>query len=206
MFIHLYLQPDLRIKDENKQAAIREKAIEMIVKEGFDGLSMQKLAKEANVSPATIYLYFKNREDLLNQLFIEVEKKFMETTLQNFDPEMSFENGLWLQWKNRLKHVIEFPNHFYFMEQFKHSHLINNKDVKNNSFREIMGKFCRNAVFRNELKPLPIEIYWSIAYGPFYSLIKFHLNQKSFTGLPFELTEEKMKEAFDLVIETLKKE
>ena len=41
----------------------------MIVKEGFDGLSMQKLAKAANVSPATIYLYFKNREDLLNQLY-----------------------------------------------------------------------------------------------------------------------------------------
>ena len=39
----------------------------------------------------------------------------------------------------------------------------------------------------------------------FYSLIKFHLNQKAFTGIPFELTEQKMREAFDLVIKALKK-
>lgn len=199
------MQSDLRIKDENKQVAIREKAIEMIVNEGFDGLSMQKLAREANVSPATIYLYFKNREDLLNQLFIMVEAKFMETTLLNFNPEMGFEEGLWLQWKNRFKHILEFPNHIYFMEQFKNSHLINHKDIKNNMFREVMGKFCMNAVDRNELKPLPIEIYWSLAYGPFYSLIKFHLNQKSITGKQFELTELKMREAFDLVVKALKK-
>ncbi|HOZ87501.1 MAG TPA: helix-turn-helix domain-containing protein, partial [Bacteroidia bacterium] len=59
----------MRIRDENKEAAIRKKAIEMIVNEGFDGLSMAKLAKAAGVSPATIYIYYKNREDLLHQLF-----------------------------------------------------------------------------------------------------------------------------------------
>jgi AcrR family transcriptional regulator len=52
------------------------KAMEMIVAEGFDGLSMQKLAKAAGVSPATIYIYWKNREDLLNQLFQEVQENF----------------------------------------------------------------------------------------------------------------------------------
>ncbi|MBA4056563.1 MAG: TetR/AcrR family transcriptional regulator, partial [Marivirga sp.] len=64
----------MRTRDELKEQKIREKAIEMIVNEGFDGLSMQKLAKAANVSPATIYLYFKNREDLLNQLYISIEE------------------------------------------------------------------------------------------------------------------------------------
>ena len=55
----------MRTRDENKEAAIRTKALEMIVKVGLDGLSMQKLAKSANVSPATIYIYFKDREDLI---------------------------------------------------------------------------------------------------------------------------------------------
>jgi len=195
----------LRIKDENKLVSIREKAIEMIVKEGFDGLSMQKLAKEANISPATIYLYFKNREDLLNQLYLQVEAKFTETTLLDFDPDMHFEEGLWLQWNNRFKHILEFPYHFHFMEQFKNSNLINHKDVNVNTFREAMGKFCHNAVERNEIIQLPVETFWSIAYGPFYSLIKFHINQKSITGKSFTLTKQKMKEAFDLVIKALKK-
>lgn len=50
------------------EKAIREKVLAMIVKEGFDGLSMRKLANAAGVSPATIYVYFKDRDDLIMQL------------------------------------------------------------------------------------------------------------------------------------------
>jgi AcrR family transcriptional regulator len=60
----------MRTRDENKESAIRQKAIEMIVKKGFDGLSMQKLAKAADVSPATIYIYYKDRDDLIVQLWM----------------------------------------------------------------------------------------------------------------------------------------
>lgn len=195
----------MRTRDELKEQAIREKAIEMIVKEGFDGLSMQKLAKAANVSPATIYLYFKNREDLLNQLYMGIEKVFTEATLRDFDPEMNFEQGLWLQWKNRFAHNIKYPYHIYFMEQFRTSPLINHKDIKENSFRTAMGLFFKNAIKRNELIELPVEIFWSIAYGPLYTLIKFHSGKKSLMGTKFILTEEKMKQAFDVVIKALKK-
>ena len=56
----------MRTRDEAKEAAIRKKAMELIVLEGFDGLSMHKLAKSAGVSVATIYIYYKDREDLLH--------------------------------------------------------------------------------------------------------------------------------------------
>jgi AcrR family transcriptional regulator len=193
----------MRTRDENKESVIRKKAIEMIVKKGFDGLSMQKLAKAAKVSPATIYIYFKDREDLVNQIYIECEKDFAEAALKTFDPEMHFKEGLWLQWKNRYRLILEDPYRFYFMEQFRNSPLIHHKDVKENTFREAMMKFVKNAVSRKELIQLPVETYWSLAYGPFYSLIKFHLNQGFIAGRPFVLTEEKMKHAFNLVLRSL---
>src|SRR5689334_12940324 len=125
----------MRLRDETKEAAIREKAIEMIVKEGFDGLSMQKLAKAASVSPATIYLYFKNREDLLNQLYMDIDRVFAEETLKDFDPEMHLKEGLWLQWQNRFAYHLKYPQHIHFMEQFRNSPLINHKDIKDNIFK-----------------------------------------------------------------------
>ena len=36
-----------------------------MAKEGLNQLSMHKLAKEANVAAGTIYLYFKNKDELL---------------------------------------------------------------------------------------------------------------------------------------------
>lgn len=196
----------MRLRDENKEQAVREKALEMIVKEGFDGLSMQKLAKAANVSPATIYLYYKHREDLLNQLYIYTDELFAEVTLKDFDPLMDFEEGMWQQWKNRFAYSIDYPYNFKFMEQFKNSPLINHKDVReNNTFKESMMVFYKNSIKNNSLVELPVEIFWSIAYGPLYSLIHFHTSNRSIMGRPFDFDEKKMKQAFSLVMKALKK-
>src|SRR6478752_10305700 len=99
----------MRTRDSNKERAIREKGIEMIVKEGFDGLSMQKLARAAGVSPATIYIYYKDREDRIIQLALYASEKLTCTSLENFDPEMSFEEGMKMQWRNRARFFTEDP-------------------------------------------------------------------------------------------------
>jgi TetR/AcrR family transcriptional repressor of multidrug resistance operon len=190
----------LRTRDENKEAAIRKKAMELIVKHGFDGLSMQKLAQAARVSPATIYIYFKNREDLLNQVFKSVHHTFTDTALEGFDPDMSFKEGLWLQWQNRFRFITKYPVHYRFFEQFRHSPLIHHNDVKLTEFKENMRAFIMNAMKKGEIKQLEPEIYWSLAYGPFYSLIRFHLQQKNLMNLDFKLTQAKMRTTFEQVL------
>lgn len=194
----------MRTRDENKESAIREKAVEMIVSEGFDGLSMQKLAKSAGVSPATIYIYYKNREDLLNQLYNEIQRTFSEIALQKFNPNLTLAEGLWIQWKNRLKFILDYPNYWKFMEQFRNSPLINHKDVDKTEFKENMKQFLMNAIKRGELKKIEPEIFWSVAYGPFYSLLKFHLQEVSMMGNVFRLTDSKMKMTFDMALKALK--
>jgi AcrR family transcriptional regulator len=195
----------VRPKDDNKEYTIRQKAIEMIVNEGFYGLSMQKLAKSANISASTIYVYFKSREDLLNQLFIEVQNKFETDALTNFSSDLPFEEGLWLQWKNRLKNIKRNPLHFQFHEQFRNSPLINHKDIKPTYFQKAMNDFVENAVRKKEIKKSPPEVFWALAFGPFYILVNFHLAQKTMAGTSFSLTESKLQQAFALVLAALKK-
>jgi TetR/AcrR family transcriptional regulator, multidrug resistance operon repressor len=193
----------MRVRDENKSAAIREKAIEMIVSDGFDGLSMQKLAKAAGVSPATIYIYFKNREDLLNCLYNQVNRAFADVALQKFSPELSLEEGLWIQWKNRMRFIMEYPVYFKFFEQFRNSPLIMHKDVKSNEFKENMRLFVHNAIKRGEMARMEPEIFWSLAYGSFYSLLKFHLQEKSMMNDSFKVTDAKMRALLKMVVRAL---
>jgi TetR/AcrR family transcriptional regulator, multidrug resistance operon repressor len=194
----------MRIRDENKEAAIRQKAMEMIVKEGFDGLSMNKLAKAAGVSPATIYIYFKNREDMVQQLFKAAQEAFAKSALRNFDPNASLEDGLWLQWKNRLRYIEEHPFYFKFYEQFTNTHLINHKSVDMSEFKENMMLFVKNAIKRGELTRMEPEIFWSVAYGSFYSLVKFHLQEKKMMSENFKLTDAKLKQTLSMVVKALK--
>ncbi|HYF02353.1 MAG TPA: TetR/AcrR family transcriptional regulator [Patescibacteria group bacterium] len=194
----------MRIRNEQKEAAIREKAMEMIVAEGFDGLSMQKLARAACVSPATIYIYFKNREDLLNQLFNEVQEKFSEVALKDFTPELSFKDGLWLQWKNRLEFIDKYPVHYNFYEQFRNSPLVNHEAVRLNYFKENMQLFLKNSISRGEIEKMEPEVFWSVAYGTFYSLVKFHLHEKTLTDKSFKITDSILKQTFDMVLRAFK--
>jgi AcrR family transcriptional regulator len=204
MNIHLHLYPQMRIRDENKEVAIRNKAMEMIVREGFDGLSMQKLAKAAGVSPATIYIYYKNREDLVHQLFNDAQKAFAEAALKNFDPEASLEEGLWRQWKNRLGYILKYPVYFQFFEMYRNTHLINHKSVSMAEFKENMQRFVKNAIQRGELRKMEPEIFWAVAYGSFYSLIKFHLQERKMISENFRLTDAKLKLTLEMVVKALK--
>jgi AcrR family transcriptional regulator len=47
---------------------ILEAARELFVKEGYESVSMRRLAQEIEYSPTTIYLYFRDKQDLIHQL------------------------------------------------------------------------------------------------------------------------------------------
>src|ERR1700744_423919 len=146
----------MRVRDESKVEAIYEQALKMIVEEGFDGLSMQKLAKAAGVSPATIYIYFKDRDDLLLQLYqLEIDKYFAYV-LKGFDPEMDFATGLSIQWKNRARYIIDYPDKAHFMEHFKYTPLHKKWAVtKNKAFLDAMSRFVDKAIENKELVKMP---------------------------------------------------
>jgi TetR/AcrR family transcriptional regulator, multidrug resistance operon repressor len=195
----------MRLRDELKEAAVREKALQMIVDEGFDGLSMQRLAKAANVSPATIYIYFKDREDLIVQLYLEETRKMSEATLAGFHADMDFEEGLRVQWMNRAKYFLENPLSMNFIEQVKYSPYADiclSKMDKN--FTKVLGEFAHNAIKRKQLVKLPLEVYWSIAFAPLYQLVKMHMLGRGIPATtPFTLDDKVMNQTLKLVIKAL---
>ena len=196
----------MRTRDENKERAIRIKAMEFIVKEGFDGLSMHKLAQAAGVSVATIYIYYNDREDLILSLCREETIRMTEATLKNFSPDMPFAEGLRIQWKNRSSFWLQNPIEAQFLERMRHSPY-QEQVVRflKKDFTDAMYLFVKNAVKNKELIKLPVEVFWSIAYAPLYQLVKYHLDGVSLPGAgPFSLDDKTMKLALQLVIKALK--
>lgn len=197
--------PEMRVRDKYKEQSIREHALQMIVKHGFDGLSMQKLAKAAGVSPATIYIYFKDREDLILQLFMEESKKMADATLKNFKASMSFNEGLKLQWMNRAKYCMSNPDNMHFLEQIRHSPLQEKSlQLMGTAFKDTMSAFVKNAISNKQLVKLPLEVYWSVAFAPLYTLVHFHISGTSVGGHKFKFSEKTMLETLELVLKALK--
>lgn len=198
----------MRARDPLKEQAIRLKAMELAVREGFDGLSMQKVARAAKVSPGTLYIYFKDREDMILQVYLDEMQKTFAATLENFDPSLPFDQGLRVQWLNRARYCMKNPLAMQFLEQFRHTPLHEKAlAIGGNPFRDTMRAFVRNAIQNGELVRVPVEVYWALAFAPMYQLVKFHLQGKSLPGMgKFVLKEELLLQTLDLVLKSLKPE
>ena len=63
---------------EEKRQALLDAAAEFVASLGT-GASTAKIAKAAGVSEGTLFTYFPTKDDLLNQLFLEIEADLAET-------------------------------------------------------------------------------------------------------------------------------
>lgn len=65
-------------KDKPKYRQIIDAAVIVIAENGYHQAQVSKIAKQAGVADGTIYLYFKNKEDILISLFQEKMGTFIE--------------------------------------------------------------------------------------------------------------------------------
>lgn len=197
----------MRIRDVDKEKLVIETAIDQIVRDGFQGFSMNKLAKACSISVGTLYIYYKDKDDLIQKIGAIIALKFFTSTVKDFSSEMSFEEGLWRQWENRANFTMKYPKEVAFFEIIKHSphsETILDSIKEFADFRKIMSEFIDNGLRKNEIVPMTFEAFWSVAYGPLYTLLNMHTEGKSMGGKPFKLTKDIMKEAFKGTVKGLK--
>ncbi len=98
-------------KSQQKRDALVKATIRLVNNNGFHATSMSKIAKMAEVSPGTIYLYFKNKQDLVNQVYIEVKVAFSEFAFRDYKEDLTVKEGFKNIWKNiaefKLKEIEE---------------------------------------------------------------------------------------------------
>lgn len=84
----------------DKRQKIIDAAETLIAESGFQGLSMHKLAKEAGVAAGTIYRYFSDKEDLLQQVRLAVAERNAEAIQRGVDNAMPLKERFRKMWLN----------------------------------------------------------------------------------------------------------
>jgi AcrR family transcriptional regulator len=64
---------------ERTEAALRDAALRLIARHGYEAVSMRRLADEVGVQAAALYRYFPTKEDLLFTLMLEHMEALVET-------------------------------------------------------------------------------------------------------------------------------
>jgi TetR/AcrR family transcriptional regulator, repressor of fatR-cypB operon len=111
-------------KDENKTAQIFAATLKLVADIGVAGITMRQIASKAGIATGTLYIYFKDKEELVNQLYENCRTSSVNAYLQGYDPAKTFKTGFKIIWKNIFLYRIENFDASVFMEQCFHSPFI----------------------------------------------------------------------------------
>jgi len=114
----------VRLKTDDKREAILKATLRLVNSNGFHAAPIAKIASDIGISAGTIYLYFQNKEDLINTLYSELKAKFAQQALQGFSPNMPVKKGFEIIWRNILQYKISEPEEAVFIDQCDNTPMI----------------------------------------------------------------------------------
>jgi AcrR family transcriptional regulator len=79
---------------ENRRKEILSAARKVFSNKGFNASTMEEIALQAELSPGTLYLYFKNKEELHTFLSIEILKYLADEIQKVLSQDLSVENKI----------------------------------------------------------------------------------------------------------------
>ena len=96
-----------KVKGNGKYHRILEAAVKVFAEQGFHQSTISQIAREAGVADGTIYLYFKNKDDILVQFFNYKTKLVFD----RFREEVDKADNCFDKLKNLIRrHLEEFQN------------------------------------------------------------------------------------------------
>ncbi len=82
----------MRPKDDKKIVAIYAATLHLNEQLGFTGMTMAKIAKEAGIATGTLYIYFKNKGELINSLYLHLKRQKANDVMQNLSFDQPFKS------------------------------------------------------------------------------------------------------------------
>lgn len=107
-------------RDKPKYKQIVDAAVIVIAENGYHRAQVSKIAKEAGVADGTIYLYFKNKEDILISLFQEK----MAILVQNVEELLNAE----ISTSEKLLKLID--NHYRVLHEDRHLAIVTQLELR----------------------------------------------------------------------------
>ena len=134
----------------------------LMAEEGLPNLSMHKIAKAAKISPGTIYIYFKNKDELLAQFARHIFLSFQRTMEKDHDETQSFAEQYRTMWWNIWTFLQSDPTIMSNMHQYES--LPGFTDICREWEQDsLWHKFCNKAKEAGEVADLPTHILFAIS-------------------------------------------
>lgn len=189
----------MRTQDDKKKEALFEATIKLVNDIGFAASSVSKIAKEAGVSPSTIYVYYKNKEELLVSTYVELKKNISKAILNDFDDTKPIRDALKGVWFSLYEFITTNRDHYQFCEQFANSPYVDgvNKEELDQYFIPIV-LLVERGIREKIIKDVNLKLITAFLLGPVSKIVNPREKEAP------DLTKETLEIAFTMAWDAIK--
>ena len=167
-----------RPRDTNKIDLIYKAALNLVVKIGYVELKMSDVAKGAGIATGTLYIYFSNKEDLINKLYLHLKQQKTKEIMQDYNPDDPFFTSFKRIWHQYLAASSKEPQQMMFLEQYARSPYLR-AETRQQTERLLAPVTDLLVVGQQQgmVKDVPVEVLMGYLIGAVHEIVKIHFDK-----------------------------
>ena len=163
----------MRVKDESKIDSIYKATLQLVKERGLAGITMNDISKAAKLATGTLYIYFKNKEELIKALFAECREQSAAAYFEDVKDDLSFEEKLKRLFVNIVKYKMTHFEVSAFLEQSYHSPFVCVTDLKKKQKAlDPLFALVEEGIAKKKIKDVAPELVITYLFGIVNEIVK----------------------------------
>jgi len=140
-------------------------ALKLFVANGVQNTSTAVITKEAGTAAGTLFLYFPTKQDLIDELALEIVRSQSETIKANITPTLSARESFSAIWEGSTRWFLANLEAYQYIQQVRDTGMLSESVVfqSNESFT-FYYQAIQKGLAEAAIKPYPVELIGEMLY------------------------------------------
>jgi AcrR family transcriptional regulator len=161
---------------DDKRRRILDAGLQLFADRGFHGVAVPEIAAAASVGTGTVYHYFENKVELVNELYRDIKMQLRSALLDSLhDPDLDKKGAAeaWFTelWHRLAKYAREMPDAFRFLEMQDHVEYLD-AESRQVELATIAPLFMVAKRVHDRAGGTRVDVVIALMWGAFVGLVK----------------------------------
>ncbi|HET9912717.1 MAG TPA: TetR/AcrR family transcriptional regulator [Anaerolineales bacterium] len=120
----------IRKLDQAKRESFLNAALKLFVANGVQNTSTAAISKEAGTASGTLFLYFPTKQDLIDELVLQIGREQADTMKAFLDPSLSVRDTFFTIWNSSIRWFLENMDAYNYVQQVRDTGMVSEATVQ----------------------------------------------------------------------------
>lgn len=155
----------VRKPDPEKRSKFLNAALKLFVSKGVQNTSTASIAREAGAASGTLFLYFPTKQDLINQLALQIGERQSAYIASILDLSLPARETFYQIWQGSIRWFLDHIDAYHFNQQVRNAGLVDSETIQESQkYFEYFFAAIQKGLQEGAIKSYPVDVIGTILY------------------------------------------